>query len=141
LSRLSGTLHGLFTKGTPTYIEFLPQGMDEVHAAKEAEVLPILDRVLGAAQTHLPASVAELTALRTQWLAVYQAASAGRGGTAAADQSRQEATRAMQLQLTKNLLELARQFVGRTDKANDFFDQSRLYNRKRAEDVPEPAVT
>jgi hypothetical protein len=62
-------------------------------------------------------------------------------GTSAADQSRQEATRALQLQLTKNLLELARQFVGCTDKANDFFDQSRLYNRKRAEDVPELAVT
>ncbi|MCA9202480.1 MAG: hypothetical protein KDA59_05530 [Planctomycetales bacterium] len=138
LSGLAGTLHGQFGKESLQFIEFFPRGLNEVRDAREAEIEPILDRVVAAAGTYLPDSVTELTALRTQWLAVYQAATTGRATTAGANDDRDAAKAALQLQLTRNILDLARQHIGQPEKASVFFDESRLYNATSSPDEPLP---
>lgn len=136
LSGLSGTLHGKFGNESVQYTEFFPQGLTEIHKATEPRVKPILDRIVQAATTHLPEEIEELTALRSTWDSLYQSASDGRASTGDADQIRQEANAALQLQLTKNLLELALEYVGQPAKAAVFFDESRLYNPKQSESSP-----
>lgn len=148
LSGLSGTLHGKFGKDSVEYIEFFPQGLNEIHDAREAEIEPILDRIVQAATTHLPESVADLSSLLATWTTLYESATAGRAATTSAEQAWLESKTNLQLQLTTNLLDVAREFVGQPAMANDFFDESRLYNRQAGEGsgsngggTPPPGIT
>ncbi|MEZ6110887.1 MAG: hypothetical protein R3C99_07725 [Pirellulaceae bacterium] len=138
LSGLAGTLHGQFGKESVEYIEFFPRGLTEVREAREAEIEAILDRVVSAAETYLPASAAELTALRTRWIDVYQAATSGRAAATGANDSRDAAKADLQLQLTRNVLQLALEYVAQPDKASLFFDESRLHNAKSSSDESVP---
>ena len=137
--RLSGSVVGTFGQDSSEYLEFFPQGLKDWNAARESEITGLLNRVIAAAGTHLPAMTAELTALKTTWITLLAAASGGRAATTAKGEARATAVAALQLQLTKNLLDIAREFVGQPNKANDFFDESRLYNRTlNGPDQPPP---
>lgn len=76
------------------------------------------------------------------WDAVSGEAAARRASTGAAALSRGEALDALRLQLTKNLLALGIEYLGRPEMASAFFNTSLLYNRQangaENDELPEP---
>jgi len=126
LSRIAGTLHGKHRRDSPEYIAYFPQGLSELHWARQSEVQPILDRLVEVAQLNDGALYIELKALRDDWKVIYTDATRGKAATSSATDSRIEARESLARQLTRNVLTLALEFLGEPEKMRSFFDTSKI---------------
>jgi hypothetical protein len=143
VSQQSGLVSATFSKGSPEWLEFFPQGLDEFHHLREAEVETKLNRLVTAAHAHVPALEPVFAGLLTTWLAVYGKAAEQRGKSDGAGDAQAGAVEALRLQFMKNALTLALRFLADGEKAAVYFDESRLYNAqsaKKAAPAPAPAA-
>jgi hypothetical protein len=112
------------------YQEFFPQGVDEYHQAR-MDVLPrLLERYVGAATTHLtadfPAEVTQISGLTTAYTNARNAQLGIFSETDAVRTGRRETRKVLTLQLTKNLLTLAIDFLDNPDRFDDYYNAEML---------------
>ncbi len=138
VSQRSGLVINQFKRGSEEWVEFFPQGVEQVRAMKEADVAPTLDRIIAASVKYLPALTAEMTALKTDWLTLSDAAAQQRGAASGAGTAQDTAMAAMRRQLMTNALTLALHFLGQEAMAPVYFDQSKLSNPQPARPAATP---
>jgi hypothetical protein len=113
-----------------TYQQFFPQGVDEYYQADLPELNPILDRLAGAATTHLTAQFpADVTALTT---AINEFKTARQSQLNAFSEEENVATdrrttrKNLTLQLTFNILTLALNNLEDADTFNNYYNEQLL---------------
>jgi len=130
LSTQQGLLVFLFGEESSIYQQFLPQGLTEYHNAALDNLTIILDRYETAAVAHLTAGYPlEVTAVATM-IANYKAArTAQRDAFSQTDTlrtGRRETRKVLTVQLTRNLLILASDFIDNPDRFEDYYDAALL---------------
>lgn len=119
-----------FGADSPTYQQFFPQGMDEYRRAQLDDLTTILDRYSAAANLHLtadfPAEVTEVDALITAYKDARTVQRDAFSETDALRTDRRENRKTLTLQLTKNILTLAIDFLEDTDGFDDYYDPQLL---------------
>lgn len=119
-----------FGADSPTYQQFFPQGLNEYNQAQLDDLTTILDRYSAAANLHLtldfPAEVTEVDALITAYKDARVAQRDAFSETDALRTDRRENRKALTLQLTKNILTLAIDFLEDTDGFDDYYDPQLL---------------
>ena len=119
-----------FGADSPTYQQFFPQGMDEYRRAQLDDLTTILDRYSAAANLHLtadfPAEVTEVDALVTAYKDARTAQRDAFSETDTLRTDRRENRKTLTLQLTKNILTLAIDFLEDTDGFDDYYDPQLL---------------
>lgn len=125
-----GRVTDAFGKGSAEYREIFPQGLTYYTRATMETVKQRLDYAVEKftkyqAQLGAPL-VTEFTELRTSFNSARDQQVDDKGSVSQARDAVKTTRRALELQLTDNLLTLAKEFKGQPDKAVLFFDQSRL---------------
>lgn len=116
-----------FGKDSTIYQEFFPLGMDEYHQARIDDLGTLLDRYIAAATTHLtPAQAGEVSTLATAFTNARTAQRNAFSETDTLRTGRREARKALTLQLTRNTLALASDFLDNQDGFDDYFDLTLL---------------
>ena len=106
ISQQSGLVSAKFGKEGLEWLEFFPNGLSELHKAREASIGKIFSRLVTASEAHLPELTPIFTELRDDWSRLYTAASEGRGAKAVAADGKGVAMMAMKSQLMKNCIEV-----------------------------------
>jgi hypothetical protein len=52
VSKFEGLVKSVFGKSSPTYIMFFPFGLNEFHRASQAEIIPLMDKIISLSLTH-----------------------------------------------------------------------------------------
>ena len=145
VSKREGGIEESFGKESVQYLTFFPQGLTQYRTMKEAEVLPLLDQFISAANTYKPTLLGEFNGLRSTWLAVSGQAAQQAGAVSGADSAQDVAMAALEKQLMKNALTIALFFLtnepddaAREAKAALYFDQSKLHNPQQQSQSPTP---
>ena len=115
-------MHARFSKDSDVYLKFFPRGVSGLRRARGAEVLPLLNRIVQALEEHLPDKLAAWKELREKWRALYVSASEGKSTVRSSAGSRAGMVEELQVQLTRNLPQLAAHFIGQPEKAGEAFD-------------------
>lgn len=137
-----GRVVDAFGEESAEYREIFPGGLTYYTRATMETIKQRLDYAVEKftkyqAQLGAPL-VAEFTALRTQFAEAREEQVGDKGGVSQARGAVRTTRTALELQLTDNLLTLARQFKGQPEKAAEFFDQSLLEDPTRDQgDEPE----
>lgn len=140
-----GRIRDKFAKGSAPYAEFFPQGLKEYNKARLGQVIGLLDRLITAATKHQailgPELSAEFTSIKTAFSTARDSQVESKGDLAQA-RAQVAATRpVLELQLGRNILAIASQFLGQTAQAAIYFNQSLLEDPTRNnEDTPPPPV-
>ena len=125
-----GRVVDAFGEGSAEYREIFPQGLSYYTKTTMETIKQRIDYAVEKftkyqAQLGAPL-VAEFTALRTSFNEARDEQVADKGSVGQARDAVKTTRRALELQLTDNVLTLARQFKGQPEKAAVFFDQSKL---------------
>lgn len=130
LSTQQGLVTYKFGKDSATYQEFFPQGMDEYHKARLDQLPTLLQRYLDAATAHLtadfPAEVTEISGLITDYNNARNAQLGAFSETDTLRTGRRENRKVLTLQLTRNILTLALDFLENSDGLDDYYDREML---------------
>ena len=126
----AGRVTDAYTKGSAEYREILPQGLTYYTRATMETIKQRLDYAVEKFTKHqakLGADlVTEFTELRKNFNSARDDQVDDKGDVSKARGAVKTTRRALELQLTVNVLTIAKDFVGQPDKATLFFDQSRL---------------
>ncbi|MGL4360538.1 MAG: hypothetical protein ACRCSM_08590, partial [Sediminibacterium sp.] len=139
VSRREGTVKAAFGKESPEYQEFFPLGVNEYHQVSKANAEMLMERMRNKAifyineigqgfVTVFSTILADFLAARKHQLQVMGEVDALKSNTA-------QARHALSIQLMKNLLFIAMQFVGETDRTDDFFSQEMIRRKTSYENV------
>lgn len=130
ISKQQGLITYLFGDNNATYQEFFPQGMGEYRNARLDNLTTILDRYLAAATAHIPVAhateVSDITTLINDYKAARTAQRDAFSETDILRTGRRENRKALTLQLTRNILTLAIDFLDNPDGFDDYYDDSVL---------------
>ena len=125
-----GRVTDSFGKGSAEYREIFPQGIRYYTRATMETIKQRLDYAVEKFTKHQAKLGAELvtefTELRTNFNNAREDQVDDKGSVSKARDAVKTTRRTLELQLTDNLLTLAKEFKGQPDKAALFFDQSRL---------------
>lgn len=146
LSRAEGSIRGAFGEKSAEYQEFFPRGLTEYSKANLANLRPLLDRFVAAANVdgraaQLPADFAAKFAqlgaqfdhTRKAQLAKKEAVGSGKVGT-------KEARQALIAQLHRNVLAIALENIGNPKAGLALFDAAQLKAPAKAKKTPAPAA-
>lgn len=131
-SRYAGKLHAEYSKDSPEYLEFFPSGVSEVRRARQEEVEALLNRIVSAGEAYERTDVSVWVDLRTKWLTLYEKATDGKAAKRGSSGDRADAVTDLRMQLTRNLLELGMLYLGKPEKAGQFFDLALIQGRSRS---------
>jgi|GEM_PF-2569132 len=130
LSKQQGLLTFLFGDGSNIYQQFLPQGLTEYQRVALDNLSVILDRYVTAAVAHLtagyPAEVTAVSGLVTNYKAARAAQRDAFSQTDTLRTGRRETRKVLTVQLTRNLLILAGDFIDNPDRFDDYYDAALL---------------
>lgn len=119
-----------FGTDSPIYQQFFPQGVDEYRRARLDDLTTLLDRYMAAANLHLNAEFpTEVTDIGNLIAAYIAARNAQRDAFSEVDTlrtGRRESRKALTLQLTRNILTLAIDFLDNPDGFDDYYDAQLL---------------
>jgi hypothetical protein len=126
LSSLQGLVKYKFGETSAIYQEFYPQGMVAFYQAKDADFELLAEAYMAAATAHLtadfPAEVAAYTALLVAFKAAYAAQKNAISLVDNAITGKNTDRKALTVQLTKNFLTIASNYIDNPDQFDDFFD-------------------
>lgn len=130
VSLMEGVIKNAFRNDKPGYEEFFPYGLSEYANATKSNVEMLMDRMVNACGNNagkLPAGFdANVKALRTSYTSERKAQLL-KIGTVADDKARASTLRdVLEIQLCKNILDLAKEYLGDPVNGLKFFDQSIL---------------
>ncbi len=140
-----GRVRDKFAKGSASYAEFFPQGLQEYNKARLGQVPGLLDRLITGATKHQadlgPELLAEFTALKTTFSTAREGQVDAKGDLANARANVATTRTALELQVGKNILAIASHHLGSRERAADYFNQSLLEDPTRTNDdmTPPPA--
>ncbi|HEX8372191.1 MAG TPA: hypothetical protein VF585_05400 [Chthoniobacterales bacterium] len=143
-----GRVVDVFAEGSAEYREIFPQGLTYYTKATMETIKQRLDYAVEKftkfqAQLGAPL-LAEFTALRSSFNEARTGQVEVKGQVSQARGAVKTTRTALELQLMKNLLTLAKDFVGQPEKEAEFFDQSKLEDptqSQEAEDVVPPSAS
>lgn len=119
-----------FEETSPEYQEFFPAGADEYSSANLENVETLMDRLVKASTRHQAKLGAETATVFNQLLLSFQQARGiqltGKASVTDAIKDVRASELALQLQLTDNLLVIAREHIGNPEACKLFFDQNLL---------------
>lgn len=140
-----GRVVDAFGDTSAEYREIFPQGLTYYTRATMETMAQRLDYAVEKFtkyQAQLGADlVAEFEGLRTQFAAARDEQVDDKGAVSQARGRVRETRTALELQLTDNVLVLAREYKARPEKASEFFNQSLLEDPSRNNEEAEPAPT
>jgi hypothetical protein len=140
-----GRVVDAFGEGSAEYREIFPDGLSYYTKATMETLKQRLDYVVEKFtkyQAQLGAAlVAEFEGLRTQFVNARDEQVGDKGGVSQARGAVKTTRTALEMQLTDNLLALAREFKGQPEKATEFFDQSLLEDPTLSQGGEPPAAT
>jgi hypothetical protein len=130
IRRKEGVIKDLFPKGSPTYTEFYPAGLTEYNKAGVEGIKNLLVRYMAAAQKHKaalsPQFITDLTALEN----LYKDARDEQVDKISTNKSSitlvREARKALTMQLTRCLLQIASYTIENPEEFNSYFNFSLL---------------
>ncbi|MES2621020.1 MAG: hypothetical protein V4615_09215, partial [Bacteroidota bacterium] len=130
VTSLEGLVKFKFGLESPTYQEFYPQGLTEYQNCSDAALEIKLDRIVGAAGTHLtadfPDEVTAIADLRTAFKTAHLAQNNAFSNIDNVITGKHVDRKALTVQLTKNFLLVAADNIDNTDKYDDFFNPQLL---------------
>ncbi len=141
-----GRVRDAFDKGSPQYREIFPQGLTYYTRATMQNIKQRLDYAVEKFTKYedelgVPL-LTEFTGLRASFNSARDDQVEDKGSVSQARDAVKTSRRTLELQLTDNLLALAKEFKGQPDKAALFFDQSRLEDptQSQATEAAKPAA-
>ncbi|CAN5419326.1 hypothetical protein BH11BAC5_BH11BAC5_55430 [soil metagenome] len=138
-----GLITNSYDEESPEYQEFYPNGKTEYTNANLQNVETLMTRFIAAATAHVAtlgnALAVEFTGLLSSFTTARGSQLSQKGLVSAASDDTDTARHALEIQLTKNLLNLALLNIGNTNAAAIFFDQSIIRsNGASVDDTPAP---
>ncbi len=128
LSRRKGLITNSYTEDSPEYQEFFPHGLTEYSTASLESIETLMNRIINAATAHatdLGGNLAlEFSKIKDSFLVARGEQLAQKGAASKASESTDESRNALEIQLTKNLLSIALNNIGKPDAAGLYFDKS-----------------
>jgi hypothetical protein len=142
IGRLALQVAAKYGEGSPEYVECLPQGRSVFSSSRddmmESHIQTFINGVT-AHQADLGAQiVTDATAVKTAWLAVYNASESSSGAKAATQESKRLARENLQLMLFLNLLKIAEVFARQPEMLDTYMQQSLLRNPVHTPEPPPP---
>jgi hypothetical protein len=131
LSKVHGAALAKYGRKGATMLEIFPGGLDAFRTATDDTLAKKLDALAEAVGQHPEMGADAKTqaeALAATWEGLYGAAKTGKAGSGSAADQRRAASRALRLQLFRNLLALAAAFPGQREKASLYCPQHLLEN-------------
>jgi hypothetical protein len=143
VSQKEGIIAGSWGKDSPVYQEFFPYGKTEYGQATLANIDQLMERFIQACGRHqaaLPTGFGvEFQNLHNQFKAA-RTSQLHMDGKVEEGRTISSTTRdVLEIQLMKNLLNIAAMFIGKVERCNDFFDQSFL-RKIISEEEEEPVM-
>lgn len=127
VSRKEGAVRSEFGKDSPEYQEFFPAGLNEYHQISKANAEMLMERMRNKGQIYVAVLGQNFVTLFSDILTNYlNARNAQLQLMGEVDTLKSDAMQArtdLSVQVMKNLLFIALQFVGQTDRLDDFFSQ------------------
>lgn len=138
VSRKEGAVRSEFGKDSPEYQEFFPSGLNEYHQVSKANAEMLMERMRNKGQIYVTTLGQNFVTLFSDILNNYLAARNGQlqamGEVDGLKSDALNARNALSIQLMKNLLFIALQYVGQTDRLDDFFSQEIVRRKNTTED-------
>lgn len=138
VSRKEGAVRSEFGKDSPEYQEFFPAGLNEYHQVSKANAEMLMERMRNKGQIYIATLGQNFVDIFTNTLNKYLAARNGQlqamGEVDGLKSDASNARNALSTQLMKNLLFIALQYVGQTDRLDDFFSQEIVRRKNTTED-------
>ena len=146
LGYIEGAIKSFFKAQSPeVLLECFPEGLTAIAKSRDDGVNNHLMRLVTALTARtvptgsMPATTLnDASGLLSTWTAIYAASESSSANKTATENEKRAARKNLQFELFTNLLFLAGQFPGETDKATLFMRQSLLENPTRSEEEPEP---
>ncbi|MFN0203653.1 MAG: hypothetical protein ACKVTZ_19155 [Bacteroidia bacterium] len=130
VSRREGTVRAEFGKDSPEYQEFFPMGLNEYHQVSKANAEMLMERMRNKGILYVnnvgQGFVTAFSTILTDFLAARNTQLQVMGEVDTLKSNAAQARQALSIQLMKNLLFIAMQFVGETDRTDDFFSQEMI---------------
>jgi len=140
-----GTVSGLWGRESGTYQEFYPLGLEEYNQSNKTNREMMVARYAAAVTAHaaeLGAQfVTDFTAVRTDWSTKLATQQQQIGLVKDADSQTNTSRDAVEVQLMKNVLGIAAEFVGQPDMAVVFFNRQLLLRPSEGSGGSENALT
>lgn len=138
VSRKEGAVRSEFGKDSPEYQEFFPSGLNEYHQVSKANAEMLMERMRNKGQIYVTTLGQNFVTLFSDILTNYLTARNGQlqamGEVDSLKSDALNARNALSAQLMKNLLFIALQYVGQTDRLDDFFSQEIVRRKNTTED-------
>lgn len=145
MAKIYAAVVAKFGPGSPELSECFPQGRSVFASCSDDALESHLRVVIQGITTHqsdVGASVLnDASGLLSTWLVVYAASESATGAKVSAQHGKNDARKALQLELFKNLLTLALNFPRQPEMAAVFIQQSLLENRSSAPDIAQAVIT
>ncbi len=142
--RRASRVEDKFGKPSQQYEEFFPGGLSRYGAANLENVEQMMTHMVTTSTKYVAQvgqdMVTEFTAAKAAFLAARGGQNEQKGEVADAIRAREAARGALEIQLTRNLLFFAGEFLGEPERLADVIDQSILKEAASAEEPP-PAPT
>lgn len=141
VSQQEGLVRAKFGKTSGQYQEFFPQGVTQYSNATLETVKALMDNFVSKAQTHQAVLGADFPALfialRDAFVGAQDVQAQRKGAVEGMIEQRKASRAALERRTMINVHELAIMHIGEPERANDYFDQTRLEERESA-DPEEP---
>ena len=128
VSRKEGAVRSEFGKDSPEYQEFFPNGLSEYHQVSKANAEMLMERMKNAGQTYIAQLgqnfVTIFDTFFTQYITARQQQLQTIAKVGALKSDAEIAREKLTNQLMRNLLIISADFIGYTDRLDDYFDQS-----------------
>jgi hypothetical protein len=138
VSRKEGAVRSEFGKDSPEYQEFFPAGLNEYHQISKANAEMLMERMRNKGQAYIAVLGQNFVTLFSDMLTNYLAARNAQlqlmGEVDTLKSDALQARNDLSVQVMKNLLFIALQFVGFTDRLDDFFSQEIVRRKASSED-------
>lgn len=147
VSQQEGLIRAKFGRTSGPYQEFFPLGVTQYSNATLETVKALMDNFVNKAQTHQAALgadfLAQFTALRGAFAGAQEVQAQRKGAVEGMIEQRKGSRAALERQTMLNIYALAAMHVGEPERANDYFDQTKLEERESAEpeEPPPPPPT
>jgi hypothetical protein len=131
VSKFEGLVKSVFGKGTPTYIMFFPFGLVEFHQANQAEILPLMDKIISLSLTHQtalgnPAYRTSFMDYKTRYANAYSLQKQAAGTVTNSKAVKEVLWNELKKQLYKNMLTLVLNNLDNPTVMLTYFEQSLL---------------
>ena len=128
VSRKEGAVRSEFGKDSAEYQEFFPNGLSEYHQVSKANAEMLMERMRNAGQSYVAQLGANFVTIfdtfLTQYISARQLQLQTIAKVGALKSDGEVAREALTIQLMRNLLIISANFIGFTDRLDDYFDQS-----------------